>query len=117
MDSCVGVYGIARCNSEVGKVVFEFSEEEDLLDINLVVNRKRMMSAIWEISNYIRELNKGYARGTIIVSGDKVLGDISCSIPEEYMSKEKKFYVEDEEIIRKLESLIHPLDDLIDKYY
>lgn len=101
----------------MGKVTYEFNEEEDLLDIYLVTNRQRMMSAIWEINNYIRELNKGYARGIIVVSGDRVLGDINSSLPEEYHDKEKKFYVEDEEIIKKLESLIHPLGDLIDKYY
>lgn len=100
----------------MGKVTFEFDDQEDSLDIRLVVNRKRLMSAFWDLNNYIRELNKGYARGTIIVSGDKVLGDISCSIPEEYMGKEKKFYVEDEEIIRKLESLVNPIGDLLDDY-
>lgn len=101
----------------MGKVTFEFNEEEDWLDIYLITNRQRMMSAIWEINNYIRELNKGHAKGTVIVSGDKVLGDISAAIPEEYHNKEKKFYIEDEEVINKLESLIHPLGDLIDKYY
>lgn len=101
----------------MGKVTFEFDDQEDLLDIRLVVNRQRLMSAFWDLNNYIRELNKGYARGTVIVSGDKVLGDISCSIPEEYMQKEKKFYVEDEEVIRKLESLTDPLRDLLNDYY
>ena len=100
----------------MGKVTFEFIEEEDALDIRLVVNRQRLMSAFWDLNNYIRELNKGYARGTIMVSGDKVLGDISDAIPEEYISKEKKFYVEDEEVIRKLESLIDPIRDLLNDY-
>ena len=100
----------------MGKVTFEYDEEEDSLDIRLVVNRKRLMSAFWDLNNYIRELNKGYARGTIMVSGDKVLGDISASIPEEYIGKEKKFYVEDEEIIRKLESLVNPIGDLLNDY-
>lgn len=100
----------------MGKVTFEYNEEEDSLDIRLVVNRKRLMSAFWDLNNYIRELNKGYARGTIMVSGDKVLGDIGASIPEEYANKEKKFYVEDEEVIRKLESLIDPMRDLLNDY-
>lgn len=101
----------------MGKVTFEYDEKEDSLDIRLVVNRQRLMSAFWELNNYIRELNKGYARGTIVVSGDEVLGDISCSIPEEYHDKEKKFYVEDEEVIRKLEALTDPLRDLLNDYY
>lgn len=100
----------------MGKVTFEFDDQEDSFDIRLVVNRQRLMSSFWDLNNYIRELNKGYARGTIMVSGNKVLGDISCSIPEEYHDKEKKFYVEDEEIIRKLEALTNPLRDLLDDY-
>lgn len=100
----------------MGKVTFEFNDQEDSLDIRLVVNRQRLMSAFWDLNNYIRELNKGYARGTVVVSGDKVLGDTSCNIPEEYHDKEKKLYVEDEEIIRKLEALTDHLRDLLNDY-
>ena len=101
----------------MAKVTLEFDETEDSFDINLFVNRKKMISALCGLNDYIRKLNKGYAKGIVIVSGDKVLGDISCNIPEEYVEKEKKFYVEDEEVIKELEYLIEPIRNLLDYYY
>lgn len=101
----------------MAKVTFEFDETEDLFDINLVVNRKKMISALDDLNNYIGELNNGFAKGIVIVSGDKVLGDVSCNIPEEYVEKEKKFYVEDEEVIKELEYLIEPIRNLLNDYY
>ena len=100
----------------MGKVVFEFNEEEDSFDIRLVANRQKLMYARSEINDYIRELYKGYARGTVIVSGDKVLGKITDTIPEEYINKEQKVYVEDEEVMRKIESIIDPIRDLLNGY-
>lgn len=100
----------------MGKVVFEFNEEEDSFDIRLVANRQKIMYALSEINDYVRELYKGYARGIVIVSGDKVLGKITDTIPEEYHDKEKKFYVEDEEVMRKIESIIDPIRDLLNDY-
>ena len=100
----------------MGKVTFEFNDKEDSLDIRLVVNRQRLISVLWDVNNYVREINKGYARGTIMVSGDKVLGDISDAIPEEYVNKEKRFYIEDEEIMRKINCLLKPIEDLLEDY-
>ena len=100
----------------MGKVTFEFNEKEDSFDIRLVANRKRLMSVLWDFNNYVRKINKGCARGTIMVSGDKVLGDISDAIPEEYVNKEKRFYIEDEEIMRKINCLLKPIEDLLEDY-
>ena len=100
----------------MGKVIFEFDEKEDLFDIRLVANRQKVMYAISQIDNYVRDLYKGYARGVVITCGDKILGDINCKIPEEYQGKGTKFYIEDEEVMRKLESITDSIRDLLNDY-
>ena len=100
----------------MGKVTFEFNEEEDSFDIRLVANRQRIMYALSEINDYIREIYKGYADGIILASEDKVLGNVHAEIPEEYKDKPKQFYIHDEEVMRKLESIVDPVRDLLNDY-
>ena len=112
MDSCVGVYGIARCNSEVGKVVFEFSEEEDLLDINLVVNRKRLVAALQEVGNFMRKIDKGYLNNMLMVKGREVIGKTGCTVDvNEALGSE--YYIKDEEVYDELGKILGKVSDLM----
>lgn len=38
----------------MGKVIFEFNEDEELEDINVVANRKKIMTALYELSCFGR---------------------------------------------------------------
>ena len=112
MDSYVGVYGIARCNSEVGKVVFEFSEEKDLPDINLVVNRKKIVAALQEIENYMRKIDKGYINNALMVKGREVIGKSGCTVNvNDALGAE--YYIKDEDVYDELGKILGKVSDLI----
>lgn len=44
----------------MAKVTFEFDENEDRSDINEIVNRHKLLNALYEIQNLRRTLYKGY---------------------------------------------------------
>lgn len=44
----------------MAKVTFEFDENEDRDDVSIIVNRHKLLSALYEIQNLRRTLYKGY---------------------------------------------------------
>lgn len=100
----------------MSKVNFTFDESEDRADINVIVNRHKLMNALFELSCYRRNLYKGYEDNAVMASGDKIIGKITESVPEEYKDKPVKFYIEDEAILNELDRILGPVNDILDDY-
>lgn len=49
----------------MAKVIFEFNDAEEKHDINLIVNRHRLASMLYEVQNYARNLYKYEERNEI----------------------------------------------------
>lgn len=95
----------------MAKVTFEFDETEDRDDINLIVNRYKLVSALYDIQDYRRSLYKGYIdeRDSIVVKDNKVVYKDGEKL-EDYDIDNAICYI-------KETSLINKLDDIIDKVY
>lgn len=100
----------------MSKVTFEFDECEERNDINIIVNRYKLMASLYELSDFRRNIYKGYVHDCFVASGDKILGKISDEIPEEYKDKPHKFLIEDEAILNELDRILGPVNDILDSY-
>ena len=100
----------------MSKVTFVFDESEDRTDINIIVNRHKLMSALLELSNYRKSLYKGLENNAVMVSDNKIIGKISDKIPEEYTDMPVTFFVEDEAILRELNRILGPVNDILNDY-
>lgn len=100
----------------MSKVNFTFDESEDRADINVIVNRHKLMNALFELSCYRRNLYKGYEDNAVMASGDKIIGKITEEVPEEYNDKPVKVYIEDEAILNELDRILGPVNDILDDY-
>ena len=96
----------------MGKVVFEFNEEEDFVDINLVVNRKRLVAALQEVGNFMRKIDKGYLKNMLMVKGREVIGKTGCTVNvNEALGSE--YYIKDEEVYDELGRILEKVNDLL----
>ena len=98
----------------MAKVIFEFDESEDRQDINIIVNRHKLMSALLDIYNYRKTLYKGYETETVIVKDDKVLGKITDTLSD-YDGK-GEFYIKDDVIINKIDDVFYDIKNIIEEY-
>lgn len=101
----------------MGKVVFEFNEDEESEDVNVVANRKKIMTALYKLSNYRSCLYKRFETDAMIASGDKILGKITDKIPEKSYNGPVKVYLEDEVVLEKIDSILGPVSEILDSYY
>jgi len=73
----------------MAKVIFEFDEFEDRQDVNMIVNRYKLVSTINNLSNWRRVLDKGWdgkenwTSDEIIKKIDEILEQVLVNIIEE----------------------------------
>lgn len=101
----------------MGKVVFEFNEDEESEDVNVVANRKKIMTALYELSCYRSSLYKGFETDAVIVSGDKILGKVTDNIPEKAYTHPIELYLKEEDIVNKIDSILGAVSGILDSYY
>lgn len=95
----------------MGKVTFEFDEEENLDDINFIVNRKRIIAALDEICNYQRRLDKGYVNA-IMIKGDTILGRNNNTVSvDDALGSE--YYIKDEDVYDEIDKILNKISDLL----
>lgn len=95
----------------MGKVVFEFDEEEDLSDINFIVNRKKVNAVLEELANYRRRIDKGYV-DTLLVQGKTVVGKSGCTVnSNEALGAE--YYIKDEDVYDELGKILDKAPDFL----
>lgn len=96
----------------MAKVTFEFDEFEDRDDINVIVNRHKLLNALYELSNYRRGLYKGYEPGTIVVKDNKVVYRDNKKL-EDYELEGSESFIGDELVIQKIDTILNDVYDLI----
>lgn len=104
----------------MAKVIFEFDEAEDRYDINMIVNRHRLMCAAEELSNLYRKIYNGKIydeEDSIYVKPD---GKVATEEDYEKVRNEGKFleggkyYLRQEFVERELGYILDKVSDLID---
>lgn len=104
----------------MAKVIFEFDEAEDRYDINMIVNRHRLMCAAEELSNLYRKIYNGkiYDEEDCIY----VKPDGKVATEEDYKEVREtgklleggKHYLRQEFVERELGYILDKVSDLID---
>lgn len=102
-------------NNKTGVVILKYRENDP--ELKLIMNKNKMMSAIYELSNYRRELYKyGGGHNEIIVNkGSKVLTDEDFRNAK-YEVKDNVSYIREQSVIDKLDEILGDLYNLIDEY-
>ena len=98
----------------MAKVMFEFDEYEDRHDINLIVNRHKLVNALYELSNYQKTLSKCCEEKAVVVDDGKIVGSLN-NLPDNYDGA-GKLYVEDEVIVNKIDSILYNVRNIVDEY-
>lgn len=98
----------------MAKVVYEFNENKEKHDIDLINNRYKMIYALTQLDNLRRNLYKGYlaSEDVIHVRGKEALTE--ADIQKEYNETKKpvegtKLFISDDYIEREINSI---LDDV-----
>lgn len=107
----------------MSKVVFEFDEAEDRYDVNLIVNRHKLVNALDEIKSLRRSLYKGYYN-----EGDYVLVKMKDKKPERMIThdeiqkanlegkfiEESQGYVKEEHIIDEIDRALEGIYEFLE---
>lgn len=59
----------------MGKVVFEFDEDEERHEIDLITNRHKMIVSLYEVQKYKRDIDKGYEPD---ISREEIVNRLDC---------------------------------------
>lgn len=97
----------------MAKVIFEFDDSTEGEDVQLVVNRYRMLHTLHELSNFRRELYKGYDNtDTIVVKDNRVVMRDDKKL-EDYDLEGTKLYIYDDKIINRLDDILTDVNDIL----
>ena len=59
----------------MGKVTFEFDEDEERHEIDLITNRHKMIVSLYEVQKYKRDIDKGYEPD---ISREEIVNRLDC---------------------------------------
>lgn len=97
----------------MAEVTFKFNEDEDREDINIIINRHKLVYALNELQNYRRSLYKGYEPGLVIIKDNKVVCKDNKQL-EEYNIEGTESLIRDDDIIKRIDNILENVIDLID---
>lgn len=97
----------------MGKVTFEYDENEESYELALIHNRHKMAYALSQLRQLRRSIYKGYNSKYIVVKDDKVVYKDGHKL-EEYDIEGAKCYIEDNNIIQDLDDIIDEISHIID---
>lgn len=103
----------------MAKVTFEFNDEEDNDDINIIVNRHKLSYALYELNDFYRKLYNGklYTDDIITVKDNKVLTkeDYTKFQEEgEYPVKGTKEFISTDYLENELDNILNNVRDLLE---
>lgn len=104
----------------VAKVIFEFDEAEDRYDINMIVNRYKLMCAVQELSDFHRKIYNGKIYNEEDYIYVKPDGKVATEEDYEQVREEGKFleggtlYLKQEFVENELDCIINKVEDLLD---
>ena len=98
----------------MAKIVYEFDEDEERNDINLVVNRHKLISALYDFQNYRRALYKGYTNNATYVVDGKIIGKWQDIKDKGLEDAEITYYLSDEDVINEIDKILEKVSFLLD---
>lgn len=103
----------------MARVTFEFDDEEENDEINLVVNRHKLECAIYELNDFYRNLYNGklYTDDIITVKDNKVLTEEDYKEFQEkgeYPVKGTKEFIGTDYLENELDNILNNVRDLLD---
>lgn len=98
----------------MGKVVFEFDEDEERHDIELITNRHKLICALYDLSNYRRGLYKGYINNMTYAANGQIIGKGIEALKEINEEAKVTSYLEDEDVINEIDIILDKVRFLLD---
>ncbi len=95
----------------MAKTIFEFDEFEDRDDINIIVNRHKLVTALYELANLRRNLYKGYTNIIVVKDNEIVFKDGRAL--KEYNTDNTEEYINTDDIINKIDGILEEINSLI----
>ena len=103
----------------MAKVNFEFNDEKENSEIQLVVNRSKLISALWELNDFYRQLYNGkiYDPENIvyITMDDRIATeeDYNKALQEGHPLKGKGYYIRQEWLENRLDDILSDVRHLL----
>ena len=97
----------------MSKITFEFDEDEEWNDVNLVVNRHKLISALYDLENYRRGIYKGYINNAVYAVDDKIVGKWDEIRDKDFGETKLKAYLDDEDVLREIDNILDRVKHLL----
>jgi len=98
----------------MAKVIFEFDEEEDKIEIKNIMKRDDFKYALEKIRKYRRSLYKGYINNEIIVKDKKVIAEGTEVLTLDGDIIGGKSYIPVSDVINELDDCLKTVLELLD---
>ena len=98
----------------MGKVVFEFDENEDRHEIELITNRHKLICALYDLDNYRRGLYKGYINNITYAANGQIIGKGIEALKEINEEAKVTSYLEDEDVLNEIDKILDEVRFLLD---
>lgn len=98
----------------MSKVIFEFDEDEDRIEIENIIKRDNFIYALEKIREYRRKLSKGYINNEIIVKDRKVIAEGTEVLTLEGDIIGRKSYIPVSDVIDELDDCLKRVVQLLD---
>lgn len=99
----------------MSKVNFEFDENEERGDVELIIHRHKLISALYDLQAYRRSIYKGYISSEeLIVVDDKIVARGAEKLEAEYDVEKAKAYLSTDDILRELDYVLDKVWFLLD---
>lgn len=96
----------------MGKVTFEYNENEDSYDLALINKRHTMMRALYDLADYRRSIYKGNLNRYAIIKNNEVVYKDGQKV-KDYDVEDAHMYIHDTDIIEKLDDILENVTDLL----
>ncbi len=97
----------------MSKVIFEFDEDEDRIEIENIMKRDNFIYALEKIKEYRRKLSKGYINNEIIVKDRKVIAEGTEVLTLEGDIIGRKSYIPVSDVIDELDDCLKRVVQLL----
>lgn len=97
----------------MSKITFEFNEDEEWNDVNLIVNRHKLISALYDLENYRRGIYKGYINNAVYAVDGKIEGKWEDIREKDFGEAKIKAYLDDEDVLRELDNILDGVRHLL----
>lgn len=97
----------------MSKVIFEFDEDEDRIEIENIMKRDNFIYALEKIREYRRKLSKGYINNEIIVKDRKVIAEGTEVLTLEGDIIGRKSYIPVSDVIDELDDCLKRVVQLL----